>query len=237
MVKPIKRMVFYVRERGHVKKDSKYYKELLLESYKKTLTSHFITMESIHKVIYDTSKENNEKTFNSNLAHQKIDKLSLIESVSILDFYINLSLEKFQEERLNKRGKNIKSYQKVERGIDRYITKSNINKRFSKRYSIMKKFRKLRNKFSHSNYSDNGGFILISRNEEEFELFLKSLEGIKIADKSFWAQSAQGDGIGVVFYRITSPQFLNIFYKESLGFFKELIEILFLKDYGVSSKK
>lgn len=223
-----KTYVVFVRDlKPKTKEANESIKKRILESYKNELNSHLKLMEDIGSSIEKNKKEQYQTSV---LAHRKITKLSLIEGVSILDYHINIALEEFQKNKLSLKKKEIKSFQKVEEGLKELLKNVKVTKEFSKKHPIIKNFRILRNKFAHSPLKNYGSLLFISNKEENFEMFLEKLKGIKINEKSYWVQSTQGKIGRVIFYNIISNEFIDIFLQESLNFFTALIEILFSQE-------
>jgi len=231
-----KRTVIYIKKRKPENRNSffKDTKNMILTEYEKRLKSHLEIMDMIHKLIETNKGLNMDKDEYSNqqnkylmLAHQKMVISSLIDCISIFDFYINIVMENFQKYKQNKTDKSIISYWKIEKGIEKSLKGLNQSDDFKKQFSIIKYFRKLRHKFAHSVHLHDDLVLFIKSDEKDFESFLGKLDGIFLNQNSFWTKSAQGNIHAMVLYHINSDKFIYHFFEESLIFFKMFVELLF----------
>jgi len=157
-------------------------------------------------------------------SHVLIDRSALIESVNLLDASINHALHDFQLYKLNKEREKIIKYSQVEKGLNECLKNILLSKKFENKHTLIKHFRVLRNQFSHMTM----GVFYISAEQENFESFLKKLEGIEIND-SWWILINGKAGVAIPF-EITSSKFLEKFLEESLLFFAMLLELFFSEE-------
>jgi hypothetical protein len=208
-------------------------KHYLLEEYRNKIAIHSSILDDVHILInkearlFDknhNSKETEDiKNIKFNLAHQKLEKYSLIEGVSIfeksiasiLDFYCGKNGIK---DAAKKNDQN--NWQGIEDRLDICLKKLKLPKEFEPKYFLMKNFRKLRHQFVHMS---DGAFSFKS-DSDNFESFLLKLEGI--SSKSYHC-TIDGESGAFIVYNIISGKFVRKFYEESVIFISMLLEIMF----------
>lgn len=208
------------------------FKVAFLEKYKNDLGLHLNLMHDIHELINDKVKDfnklnkNNEKlksqeNIKFSLAHQKVDRGSLIESVVIFDNSVDEILTHFQTRKLNKKSDEINNWWKTGEGLNECLKGHGLPKEFCSQRSLMVHFRSLRHQFAHNSL----GIFSFEANKENFEPFLNTLEGINLGSPMHVL--IDGEAGVAIFYKLNSSKFMDKFFKESVTFVSMLLEILF----------
>jgi hypothetical protein len=206
-------------------------KEGLLGEYKNKLGLQLRLTKDIHSLIDEKLKDFGEDNQNNqkqkkqsqylSIAHVKISRSALIESLTMLDEMVGQALYHYQLRKLKRRVEEIRNWQRIEDGLNECLNGFETPSEFKSCRFLMQSFRMLRHQFAHN----PAGIFSFTAEKENFESFLVSLKGIKLGTSCH----VYIDGKSGVFicYSIESDEFLIKFFNESVKFYSMLLEILF----------
>lgn len=149
-------------------------------------------------------------------------KAEVIEYFVLFDEHLNAYLYELQR-RLGVPSIECESFDKVDEGLKKFFPDLIQDINLNKLYTRIQHFRNLRNQFAHYSY---GQFVL-SANQESFESFIKTLEGIEIPIKEGLAIRLNSKAGFILEYQFSSNQFTIELMKTGSEFYEALVNKTF----------
>lgn len=182
----------------------------------------FSSAISLHQMIDANRKSELIKSIpNLNAVHIRIDRNALLESLIVLDKYINQAVFQFQVRKLKIKPTEVEYFDKVEEALNSILKEIEVSKEFDRSRSEIRHFRTLRNQFAHYPH----GMFALDAKGESFESFLKKIPGLNLG-QSFWATDNKKAQF-VIPYEIVNDGILKTYHKSSMVFLDLLLELFF----------